>query len=157
MASVTGPTNPAAETTVSDQEVFDAFPDVHLTYDNIEHFRGLLQHRLMINRCAECGFWIYPLRPLCPECWSRDVRATEVSGEGVLYYQTTLLEGRHIAGFEYPHLTGGVELVEQKGLRYLAPIVGVTGEEVVEDTPVQVVWLDTTAGPVAGFTPVAGE
>ena len=141
---------------VSDQEVFDAFPDVYLTYDNIEHFRGLLQHRLMINRCAECGFWIYPLRPLCPECWSRDVRATEVSGDGVLYYQTTLLEGRRIDGFEYPHLVGGVELAEQKGMRYLAPIVGVTGDA-VEDTPVRLVWLDTTAGPVAGFTPRVGE
>jgi len=152
-----GATNPMGGTSFSDQEVFDAFPDVHLTYDNIEHFRGLLQHRLVFNRCAECGFWIYPLRPMCPQCWSRQVHATEVSGDGVLYYQTTLYEGRHIPGFEYPHLTGGVELTEQKGLRYLAPIVGVTGEEVVEDTPVQLVWLDTTAGPVAGFTPRAGE
>jgi len=34
--------------------------------------------------------------------------------------------------------------------------VGVTGDA-VEDTPVRLVWLDTTAGPVAGFTPRAGE
>jgi hypothetical protein len=79
-----------------------------------------------------------------------------VSGDGVLYYQTTLLEGRRIDGFEYPHLVGGVELAEQKGMRYLAPIVGVTGDA-VEDTPVRLVWLDTTAGPVAGFTPRVGE
>jgi len=148
---------PMTGTTVSDQEVFDAFPDVNLTYDNIEHFRGLLQHKLVINRCADCGHWIYPLRPLCPQCWSRDVNPSEVSGDGVLYYQTTLMEGRHMPGFEHPHLTGGVELVEQAGLRYLAPIVGVAGGEAVEDTPVTLVWLDTTAGPVAGFTPKAGE
>jgi hypothetical protein len=45
---------------VTDDEVFERFPDVLITHDNIEHYRGLLQRRLLINRCDDCGYWIYP-------------------------------------------------------------------------------------------------
>ena len=144
-----------AMATVSDEEVFSAFPDVLLTRDNLEYYRGLLQHRLLINRCEDCSHWIYPNRPLCPECWSGNVTPNEVSGNGIVYYYTILYQGRDIPGFEYPHLPAGIELVEQEGLRYLAPIVNAAHEDVHEGMHVELVWLDMPGGPVAGFQPAA--
>jgi uncharacterized OB-fold protein len=144
-----------ATATLTDGEVFDAFPSVFITHDNIEYFRGLAERRLVINRCDDCGYWIYPNRPLCPECWSTSITPTEVSGKGTVFYYTILHQGREIPGFEYPHLIAGVELAEQEGMRYLAPIVEVPQQDVHEGMPVELVWLDIPGGPVAGFKPAA--
>ena len=67
---------------ISDAAVFDRFADIHIHHDNIEHYRALAEGRLVINRCGDCGHWIYPHRPLCPECWSWNVTPREVSGLG---------------------------------------------------------------------------
>jgi uncharacterized OB-fold protein len=141
--------------TVTDEEVFEAFPGVLLNQDNIEYFRGLVEKKLLINRCDDCGYWIYPHRPLCPECWSRNVTPTEVSGKGKVYWFTILYQGREIPGFDYPHLLAGVELEEREGLRYLAPIVNIPHEEVRDGMSVELVWLDVPNGPVAGFQPAS--
>jgi len=142
--------------TLTDGEVFDAFPGVVLTHDNIAHYRGLLERKLLINRCDDCGFWSRPPRPLCPECWSRSVTPTAVSGKGTIFYYTVMYQGRELPGFEYPHLIAGVELAEQEGLRYLAPIVNVAHDDVREGLPVELVWLeDIPGGPVAAFQPSA--
>jgi len=142
-----------APATISDEEVFAAFPDAMLTRDNIEYFRGLMQRKVLINRCDDCGYWIYPHRPLCPECWSRNITPTEISGKGTVYQFTILYQGRPIPGFEYPHLLGGIEIAEQEGVRYLGPIVNIAHEDVREGMPVELIWMDIPGGPVAAFQP----
>ncbi|MFD2137282.1 zinc ribbon domain-containing protein [Novosphingobium resinovorum] len=46
-----------------DPAVFAYFHDGHVDRDNIAHYRGLMRSRLLVNRCNECGHWIYPHRP----------------------------------------------------------------------------------------------
>jgi uncharacterized OB-fold protein len=145
----------ATTAAISNEEVFAAFPRVMLTPDNLEYFRGLLGHRLLINVCDACGYWIYPQRPLCPECWSTSITPTEVSGKGTVYMFTILYQGRPIAGFEYPHLIASVELPERAGLRYLAPIVNCEHADVHDGMAVELTWIDTDGGPVAAFAPAA--
>jgi uncharacterized OB-fold protein len=126
-----------------------------LNQDNFAYFRGLLEHKLLLNRCDDCGYWIIPPRPLCPRCWSRSITPTEASGKGTVFVWTVLHQGRPMSGFEYPHLSAAVELAERPGLRYLAPLVEVAPEDVHEGMVVELVWVDTDEGPIAAFRPEA--
>ena len=143
--------------TVSDDDVFERFPDVLITYDNIEHYRGLLQRRLLINRCDDCGYWIYPHRPLCPRCWSWSVTPTEVSGHGRVYLLTKI---RHTRANDRAGRRQGsvvlvtVELAEQPGLRYLATVDGAAFEDLRHDMPVELTWIERDGLPVPAFRPV---
>ena len=67
---------------IDDFRVFELYPDIQLSRDNVEHYRALAQGRLVFNRCHDCGYWIYPHRPICPECLSWNVKPEEVSGYG---------------------------------------------------------------------------
>lgn len=142
----------------TDEDVLERFPRVRIDHDNIAHYRGLLGHRLLINRCVDCRTWHHPPRPVCPRCWSRDIVAEPVSGEGTIALVTFLHQGRSAPGIDY---RGGwpvaaVELAEQSGLRVSAAIVDSARDLVVVGAPVRLVWSERDGEPVASFT-VVGE
>lgn len=127
----------------NDDAVFAAFPSVLIDRDNIDHYRGMLAGKLLINRCAACGYWIYPHRPLCPRCLSWQVRATEVSGRGKVFMFTLIHQLREPGGrLREPLIAAAIELIEQPGLRYLAHIVNCPSERIVPDMPVRLTWID---------------
>lgn len=127
---------------IDDSTVFDLYPDIQLTHDNIEHYRGLAERRLLINHCMDCGHWIYPHRPLCPECWSWNVKADEVSGLGSVFMFTLLHQLRDPQSMIHePINVAAVELAEQKGLRYLARIVNCEPNAIRHDMPVRLTWF----------------
>jgi uncharacterized OB-fold protein len=139
---------------VSDEQVWEAFAGAMIDRDNFEHHRGLLERRLLINRCQACGYWIYPHRPLCPSCWSWDVVPTEVSGEGTVYMFTLLhLDRGPAAVLETPTPLAAVELAEQAGLRYLATVVNCAGGDIKHDMAVRLVWIDRDGVPAPAFEP----
>lgn len=143
---------------LSDREVFEAFPDTQISRDNIEHYRGLAEQRLLINRCQACGQWIYPHRPMCPECWSWDVVATEVSGEGRVFTFTLLQQLRDPDAFiAEPVVAAAVELKEQPGLRYLARIVGCPQDQIALDMPVRLTWIEEKGRPWPAFEPAGRQ
>jgi uncharacterized protein len=126
----------------SDEEVLAHYQGADIDYDSIEHWRAFLRHVLLINRCTDCGYWIYPNLPSCPRCWSGQVVATEVEGRGrvfmfVVYHggmerswrgptgrtiQQLVLAGPTSA--DEPYAVAAVELDEQVGLRFTAPVLG---------------------------------
>jgi uncharacterized OB-fold protein len=139
---------------VDGEEVLARFPRVRLDADNVAHYRGLLEHRLLLNRCADCRTWHHPPRPVCPRCWSREVVAEAVSGRGEIAFVTFLHQGPRAPGVDYE---GGwpvaaVELVEQEGLRYAASIVDSPRDRIGVGAPVELVWLERDGEPVAAFT-----
>lgn len=145
-----------ADASVTDAEVFAAFPAVPIDRDNIEHYRGLLTRRLLVNRCRACGYWVYPHRPMCPACWSWDVAPTEVSGQGVVFLLTLLHQDRNPdAPLREPVPAAAVELVEQPGLRYLAPIVNCPVDQIQLDMPVRLTWVDRDNLALPAFEPAA--
>ncbi|MCB2073474.1 MAG: OB-fold domain-containing protein, partial [Novosphingobium sp.] len=123
---------------IDDVTVFELYPGIQLNRDNIEHYRALAEQQLVINRCQDCGYWIYPHRPMCPECWSLNVKPEQVSGFGTVFMFTLLYQLRdpksHIME---PLAVAAVELVEQKGLRYLSRIVNCAPEDIAHDMPVR--------------------
>lgn len=127
----------------TEEAIFAHFHDVRIDRDNIDHYRGLLAGKLLINRCGDCGTWIYPHRPLCPKCLSWNVAATEVSGEGRLYMFTVIYQSRDPDNpLVEPIPTAAVELVEQPGLRYLARIVNCPLEALKHDMPLSLTWIE---------------
>ncbi len=54
-------------------------PDTQFFWD------GLVQHRLLIQRCTSCGARRHPPRPMCPTCHSLDWDTVEASGRATVY------------------------------------------------------------------------
>jgi uncharacterized protein len=141
-------------TDVPVEEVLAAFPGVQIDRDNVEHYRGLMGRRLLINRCSDCGYWIYPHRPLCPQCLSWNVVPTEVSGEGKVYMFTLIHQERDPNGhMEAPLPLAAVELQERAGLRYLSTIVNCPVDEITCDMPVRLTWANRDGRDWPAFEP----
>lgn len=132
-----------------DDELLDAFPGVRIDHDNAAYYRGLLEHRLLINRCDDCGRWHQPPRSLCPGCWSRAVSPTAVSGEGSIAIVTILRQGPSQPGVDYTdgHPLVAVELDEQPGLRLAGTVVGTPADQLRPGDRVRVLWRDLEGRP----------
>jgi uncharacterized OB-fold protein len=131
--------------------------------DQNEHFwRGGADGELRFLRCQDCGYWIHPPAPICPECLSKDVAAEPVSGDAVVH-TFTINEQLWIPTLDPPYVVAIVELPEQAGLRLTTNIVGCAPHEVTIGMPVHVsfeeyddVWLPFFA-PVAAPLDAAHE
>ncbi len=128
----------------ADTELLDAFGGVRIDHDNAAYHRGLLERRLLINRCDECGVWHHPPRSVCPRCWSRSVTPTDVAGDGFIALVTILRQGPPQPGIDYAagHPLVAVELDEQPGLRVAGTIVGTPAGQLRVGDRVRVLWRD---------------
>lgn len=143
---------------LSDEEIFGALPGVLIDRDNIAHYRGLLQGKLLINQCTACGYWIYPHRSLCPRCLSWEVKPTQVSGNGKLFMFTLIHQERDPQDrLREPIVAAAVELSEQSGLRYLARVVNCPTRQLILDMPVQLTWIDGEGHKMPAFEPAHGR
>lgn len=141
---------------IDDFTVFELYPDIQITHDNVEHYRALAEKQLVINRCQDCGYWIYPHRPLCPECWSWNVKPEEISGLGTVFMFTLLYQLRDPQSMIHePVNVAAVELAEQKGLRYLARIVNCDPQDITHDMPVRLTWIEQGNLEWPAFEPIA--
>jgi hypothetical protein len=120
---------------------------------------GAIDHRLVIFRCQECGFWLHPPRPICRRCRSWEVAPEEVSGRGHVYTYTVTATAFHpYYATKVPYVVAVVELAEQAGLRLISNIVDCPPDTLRIGLPVQVVYEEAAPGltlPV--FRPAVGE
>jgi hypothetical protein len=144
------------EATPPDEAIFAHFHDVKIDHDNIAHYRGLMGRKLLFNRCDDCGTWIYPHRPLCPQCLSWNVTATEVSGQGRLYMYTFINQSRDPdKPLLEPMQAAAIELAEQKGFRYLSRVVNCPPDALAHDMKVQLTWIEENGRIWPAFEPAA--
>jgi uncharacterized protein len=141
--------------TTSDQELLDAFPHTLIDHDNKEFYRGWLEHRLLLNRCGDCGRWHHPPHPVCPDCWSRNVTPTEISGLGTIHLLIKLHQGPPAPDVDYsrPHPVATVELAEQPGLRFTSTVINCALDDIKVGLPVQLAWIDRWGAPYPVFEP----
>jgi len=145
---------------MSDDEILDRLPGIRVDNDNVAWFGGLLDRKLMINHCQDCGHWHHPPRSICPRCWSRAIDAEQVGGRGVVELLTVLHMGPRRGGADYTDgwPVVGVTLEEQAGLRVTGTLVGVDREDVSIGMAVEVRWIDTDEGPpMVAFTPTGTD
>lgn len=114
------------------------------------------EHRLVVQRCRECGRWIWQPRPLCPACQAADPVWTDVSGDARVVSWTvlhppvlTVWQGK------LPFVILLVELDDAPGVRMIGQLVDEagellqtdgTGEGVDFDAPVRLRWRIDEAG-----------
>ena len=112
------------------QEAAPPFRILPRVNDANEHFwRGGRDGELRILRCQDCGWWIHPPSPVCPQCLSKRLRPEATSGDAVVH-TFTVNHQLWIPTFDPPYVVAIVELVEQPGLRLTTNIVGVDPAEV---------------------------
>jgi uncharacterized protein len=142
--------------TVTDEELLSRFPDTLINHDNKEFYRGWLEHKLVLNRCDDCGTVTHPPRKMCPECWSRSVTPTEMSGRGTVHLLIFLHQGPPAPGVDYktPHPVATIDLEE--GVRFTSTIVNCDKDDMHIGMPVKLTWVDRYDAPYPVFEP-AGE
>jgi uncharacterized OB-fold protein len=72
------------------------------------------QRRLVVQRCAECGYYNHPPRPACDRCSAERLEFAPVCGRGTIY-TFTVMHQPNVAGFEseVPYVNAVIELEEQ--------------------------------------------
>jgi uncharacterized protein len=143
-------------TTISDAELIDRFPRYRVDHDTKGFYRGWLDRRLLMNRCADCGRWHHPPKPLCPACWSTSIVPTEVSGRGKIHLLVLLHQGPSAPGVDYaagPYPVAAVELEEQPSLRFTSTVVDCPAEQLRIGLPVELVWHERDGAPFPVFRP----
>jgi uncharacterized protein len=113
------------------------FPTPQINDDNRAFWTGGAEGELRIVRCGQCGYWIHPPTPRCPNCLSDDVAPAPVSGRGTVYTYT-VNEREWAPGVEVPYVIAIVALDEQSDLRLMTNIVGCAPETVEIGMPVHV-------------------
>jgi uncharacterized OB-fold protein len=90
---------------------------------------ALRDERLALQRCDDCGRWVYYPRSRCPACLSDRLTWTEVDGRGSLY-TFTVAEQPTAPPFadEVPQLLAVVELTE--GVRLSTTLVDVAADAI---------------------------
>jgi len=138
---------------VTDEALASVFAGTPIDHDSAAHYRGRLERRLLINRCEDCGAWRHPPRPVCSNCWSKNVRPTEVSGAGTIYLAIFLHQGPPADGVDYatPYPVVTVELDESPGLRFTSTVVGAPNEAIRIGRRVRLDWTQRGGAPLPVF------
>ncbi|MBF6559855.1 MAG: OB-fold domain-containing protein [Candidatus Binataceae bacterium] len=84
---------------------------------------GAKAGRLVIQRCASCGYYNHPPRPFCDACLGRELSFAPVSGRGRIH-TFTVMHQRDVVGYEdeAPFANIVVELAEQPMLLMVANV-----------------------------------
>lgn len=113
--------------------------------DTLPYWEGCRRHELLMQRCADCGTYIFPPLPMCPACTSMNREWGRVSGRGRIYSWFVVHHATHPDFVDdVPYAVVLVELDEQPGLRLPSNVVECSIEEIEIGMPVEVVFEDVT-------------
>jgi len=92
-------------------------------------------YSLSALKCRDCGNLYFPFQSICPNCKSGNVEKISLSGEGKLITYTVNYQVRE--GYEKvnPQYIGLIEF--ENGIRIIAPLTDVEGEELKEGVKVR--------------------
>ena len=126
-----------------------------LSDENRHFWTGGLEGELRFLRCGDCGYYIHPPLPVCPNCLSRNIAPEAVSGRATVY-AFTVNHQAWFPGMDEPFLIAVVEIVEQPAVRLTTNIVDCALDDVHTGMAVEAVFEihDDVAIPL--FRPVGG-
>ncbi|GAB7102892.1 bifunctional MaoC family dehydratase N-terminal/OB-fold nucleic acid binding domain-containing protein [Streptomyces phaeofaciens JCM 4814] len=102
--------------------------------DNAGFWEGVRDHRLLLQRCADCAGLRFPWLPGCADCGCPDWDTVDACGEGTVF-SYVVLHHPPFPAFEPPYAIGLVELAE--GVRMVSNVVGVPYDKVRIGMPVR--------------------
>jgi uncharacterized OB-fold protein len=90
---------------------------------------AVAEHRLAVQKCSQCGRWIWQPRPLCPTCHAPDPVWTDVSGDARVVSWTVLRPPvLTVWQDKLPFVILLVELAAAPGVRMIGQLVNDAGE-----------------------------
>lgn len=106
-------------------------------------WEGLKARELRLQRCEDCGEFVFYPRAACPNCMSERLEWQAVSGRGKVY-TFTIVRRAMIPAFqaEVPYVFAIVELDE--GPRLATNVIGCDPEAVRVDMPVKAAYDEIT-------------
>ena len=100
-----------------------------------EHWDGCREGRLRVQRCRDCGVYVFIPQPLCTACQGESLEWVDSSGRGTVYSLTTVHRPQR-PEFEVPYTVAIVELEE--GFHMLTNLVGCEPDEMQIGMPIEV-------------------
>ena len=106
-------------------------------------WQGLLEHRLLLQRCAGCAKIRHYPRPVCDVCYTMEYDWVDASGRGTVHSWTVSHHAFH-PGFktDLPYSVVTVDLDE--GVRMQSRLIGASPDRLCIGLPVEVVYEDVT-------------
>ncbi len=104
--------------------------------------------------CTDCGFWLHPPSPRCPQCLSAKVAPQPLSGRATVATFTVNVQ-QWVPGQE-PYVYAIVEFPEQVGLRLTSNVVGCAPEDVRIGQAVTVAFVQRNDAYYPVFVPEPG-
>jgi uncharacterized protein len=131
----------------------DSMPPPLADTTTLPWWEAAAEHRLVVQRCSDCGHTRHPPAPVCPECRSDASDWQELSGRGEVY-TFTIVHRPIAANQELPFVVAVIALEDSGGLRMISNVVDVDPAEVAIGMPVELVWEDMSEDlAIPRFTP----
>jgi len=109
--------------------------------DNQGFWEAAKQHKLVFQRCKDCGLLVHRPRPMCPRCNSMEKEWVPSTGKGIVYsWVNFVYANAAYPGIKVPYTVVVVEMSE--GVRIISNLHDVKPEEVYVGMPVEVVFDD---------------
>lgn len=125
----------------------DDMPTPSVDRETLGWWQAAAEHRLVVQRCADCGRTRLPPGPLCPACRSFNHAWQEVCGRGTVYTYTIVHRAYVPALAErLPYVVVLVELEGGGGARLMSNLVDATPDVVRVGMVVEVAWEDLAPG-----------
>jgi uncharacterized protein len=103
------------------------------------HWDGARLGRLMVQRCDDCGQYVFPPKPVCAACFSPRLSWVHSCGEGSVY-SYTIVHRPPDSSFSTPFCAAIIEVEE--GWFMLSNLVGVPMDEIAVGMSVKVSFVD---------------
>ena len=121
----------------------DSMPLPAASIDTYPWWQAASQHRLVVQRCDNCGRFRHPPGPVCPHCrnWASSFR--EHPGTGTIYTFTRVHQP-FLPDLALPYVIAVVDLdgLEADHIRLVTNVVDADPAEVAIGQRAQVVWED---------------
>jgi len=113
----------------------------HIDLDNRGFWEAVKQHKLVFQKCKNCGLLVHRPRPMCPRCNSTEKEWAPSSGKGTIYsWVNFVYANAAYPGIKIPYLVVVVEMEE--GVRIISNMHGAKREDIYIGMPVEVVFDD---------------
>jgi uncharacterized OB-fold protein len=110
--------------------------------DTKPYWDAAKEHRLVIQRCQDCGEAIFYPRSVCPHCMSDRIAWIDASGRGTIYSYVVVHRAPAAFADLAPYVVALIDLEE--GVRLMSNVVGAAASDVKIGAPVEVVFDDVT-------------
>jgi uncharacterized OB-fold protein len=109
--------------------------------DNQGFWDAVRQHKLVFQKCKDCGLLVHRPRPMCPRCNSTEKEWAPSSGKGSIYsWVNFVYANAAYPGIKVPYIVVVVETLE--GVRMISNMYDCRREDIYIGMPVEVVFDD---------------